>query len=118
VAESAALSATCNSSLWLRVRCLAYSATGRLQLLGIIRIFCFIAETRDCLHNWFRTGSAFSANGSVEFMKECFAKLPKRVWKVFVRADSAFFDGALLDLLESKGCQYLIKVKLIGVKIK
>jgi hypothetical protein len=78
-------------------------------------LFCFIAETRDCFHNWFRTGSAFSANGSVEFMKECFAKLPKRVWKVFVRADSAFFDGALLDLLESKGCQYLIKVKLKGL---
>ena len=34
MAESAALSDTCNSSLWLRVRCLAYSATGRLQLLG------------------------------------------------------------------------------------
>jgi hypothetical protein len=25
---------TCNSSLWLHVRCLAYSATGRLQFLG------------------------------------------------------------------------------------
>jgi hypothetical protein len=35
VAESATLSDTCNSSLWLRVRCLAYSATGRLQFLGI-----------------------------------------------------------------------------------
>lgn len=79
-------------------------------------LFCFIAESRECLHNWFRTGSAFSANGSVDFMLECFAKLPKRVWKVFVRADSAFFDGALLDLLELKGCQYLIKVKLKGLK--
>jgi hypothetical protein len=36
VAESAALSDTCNSSLWLHVRCLAYSATGRLQFLGYI----------------------------------------------------------------------------------
>ena len=78
-------------------------------------LLCFIAESRECLHNWFRTGSAYSANGSVEFMKECFAKLPKRVWKVFVRADSAFFDGALLDLLESKSCQYLIKVNLRGL---
>ena len=34
MAESAALSDICNSSLWLHVRCLAYSATGRLQLLG------------------------------------------------------------------------------------
>jgi hypothetical protein len=75
-------------------------------------LLCFIAESRECLHNWFRTGSAYSANGSVDFMKECFAKLPKRVWKVFVRADSAFFDGALLNLLEAKGCEYLIKVNL------
>lgn len=78
-------------------------------------LLCFIAESRECLHNWFRTGSAYSANGSVEFMKECFSKLPKRVWKVFVRADSAFFDGALLDLLELKNCQYLIKVNLKGL---
>ncbi len=28
-------------------------------------LLCFIAETRECLHNWFRTGSAYSANGSV-----------------------------------------------------
>ena len=48
-------------------------------------------------------------------MKECFARLPKRVWKVFVRADSAFFDGALPDLLESRSCQYLIKGNLIGL---
>jgi NADH-quinone oxidoreductase subunit E len=35
VAESATLSDTCSSSLRLRVRCLAYSATGRLQFLGV-----------------------------------------------------------------------------------
>lgn len=75
-------------------------------------LFCFIAENRECLHNWFRTGSAYSANGCVEFVKECFARLPKGVWKVFVRADSAFFNGALFDCLESKGAHYLIKVKM------
>ncbi len=26
-------------------------------------IFCFIAETRECLHNWFRPGSTYSADG-------------------------------------------------------
>ena len=42
--------------------------------------------------------------------------MPKRGWKVFVRADdSAFFDGALPDLLESRSCQYLIKVNLRGL---
>ena len=75
-------------------------------------LFCFIAETRECLNSWFRTGNAYSANGVVEFAKECFARLPKGVWKIFVRADSAFFDGAFLDFLESNGSLYLIKVKM------
>lgn len=51
-------------------------------------LLCFIAETRECLHNWFRSGDAYSANGCTEFMKECIEKLPKRVWKIIVRADS------------------------------
>jgi len=78
-------------------------------------IFCFIAETRECLHNRFRAGSAYSANGISEFGKECFERLPKGVWKVFVRADSAFFNGAFLDFLESEGALYLIKVKMKGL---
>ena len=78
-------------------------------------LLCFIAETRECLHNWFRTGNAYSANGSVEFMKECFAKLPKRIWKIDVRADSAFFNGALFDFIEEKGSQYLVKVNMKGL---
>lgn len=79
-------------------------------------LLCFIAETRECLHNWFRGGDAYSANGSVEFMKECFARIPKRVWKVIVRADSAFFDGDLMDYLEEKSSQYMIKVKMRGLE--
>jgi hypothetical protein len=42
-------------------------------------LLCFVAETRECFHNWFRCGSAYSANGSVEFMKECFARLVEAV---------------------------------------
>lgn len=75
-------------------------------------LLCFIAETRECLHNWFRTGSAYSGNGSAFFMKECFSRLPKRIWKVFVRADSGFFSGDLIDVLEEKESEYLVKVKM------
>ncbi len=42
-------------------------------------IFCFIAETRECLHNWFRTGNAYSGNRITEPAKETFARLPKGV---------------------------------------
>ncbi len=75
-------------------------------------LLCFVAETRECLHNWFRAGAVYSANGCVEFMKECFTLLPKRVWKVIVRGDSAFFDGKLLDFLDTKSAAYIVKVKM------
>lgn len=77
--------------------------------------FCFISETCECLHNRFRSGDTYSANGIVHFAQECFARLPKGIWKVFVRADSAFFNGDFLDYLESKGALYLIKVKMINL---
>jgi len=75
-------------------------------------LLCFIAENKECLYSWFRTGSAYTGNGASEFIKECFSRLPKRVWKVFVRADSGFFNGALLEVLEEKKSEYLIKVKM------
>lgn len=78
-------------------------------------LLCFIAENRECLNNWFRSGSAYSANGCVEFMKECFARLPKVVNQIAVRGDSAFFNGNLFDFLEEKNSVYIVKVKLKGL---
>lgn len=75
-------------------------------------LLCFVAETRECLHSWFRTGSAYTGNGAPEFIQECFSTRTKRVWKVFVRADSGFFNGALLLAKENKNSEYLIKVKM------
>jgi hypothetical protein len=75
-------------------------------------IFAFIAQTGECLHAALRPGNTHSANGSVEFLKECLALLPKQVWKVVVRADSAFFSAAFIRALEALGCGYLVKVKI------
>lgn len=79
-------------------------------------LFAFIAQTGECLHVWLRPGNTHSANGSVEFLKECLALVPKQVWRVVVRADSAFFSGALIRMLEKRGCGYVIKVKIRGWK--
>jgi len=79
-------------------------------------LFAFVAQTGECLNAWLRPGNTFSANGSVEFLKECLALLPKQVWKVIVRADSAFFSAAFICALEIKGCGYAIKVKIRGWK--
>lgn len=74
-------------------------------------LMAFVSETKEVLHSWFRTGNAYTGNGIIEFLKECEVRIKKGI-KVIIRADSGFFDGALLDYLESIGWGYLIKVKL------
>ncbi len=71
----------------------------------------FLAETKEILQAWFRTGNAFTSNGVVEFTKQLLAHLPNRMRIVF-RGDSGYFVGDLLELLDTRGHGYLIKVKL------
>lgn len=71
----------------------------------------FLAGSKEILQAWFRTGSAYTSNGIVEFVKQLQAHLPNRM-RIIVRADSGYFVGALLDLLDAYGHGYLIKVKL------
>jgi hypothetical protein len=71
----------------------------------------FLVESKEIIQAWFRTGSAYTSNGIVEFVKQLLAHLPNRM-RIIVRADSGYFDGALLDLLDAFGHGYLIKVKL------
>lgn len=64
-------------------------------------LLIFVSEMKQLYHTWFRTGSAYTANGIVDFLKEVKASLPKNMREVFFRADSGFFSGELFDLLES-----------------
>ena len=75
-------------------------------------LLVFVSEMKLLYHTWFRTGSAYTANGIVDFLKEVKASLPKNTREVFFRADSGFFSGELFDLLESYNWNYLVKVKL------
>ncbi len=83
---------------------------------GYHPILCFVAEMKLLVNSWLRPGSAYTSNGVCEFIKETLAALPKTIKKVFFRADSGFFDGELFDLLEERGHEYLVKVKLKGLK--
>ena len=71
----------------------------------------FWADSKEIVQAWFRTGSAYTSNGVVDFVKQLLAHLPSRM-RLILRADSGYFVGALLDLLDSLGHGYLIKVKL------
>lgn len=75
-------------------------------------LLAFLSELKIVVNNRFRTGSAYTSNGIVSFIKQTAAILPQQVDKVFFRADSGFFSGELFDLLEELNWKYLIKVKL------
>ena len=75
-------------------------------------LLCYCREMKLLINSWFRTGSAYTSNGICEFMLQTLFILPSKVKQIFFRADSGFFNGALFDLLEEKGHQYLVKVKL------
>ena len=74
-------------------------------------LLAFCTDTKEILQGWFRDGSAYTSNGIVDFTKQLLANLPKTT-RIFFRADSGFFVGDLLDLLEKFSHDYLIKVKL------
>ena len=74
-------------------------------------LLAFCSQTKEILQGWYRCGSTYTGNGIVEFMRQLLAHIPNDV-RVMFRADSGFFNGALLDYLEKYGHAYLIKVKL------
>ena len=75
-------------------------------------LLCFIGETRDFLWGKFRSGNKYTAQGAIEFLKECLKRLPCGIKEVFLRADSGFFDGKFLDKVERRRIKYAIAVKL------
>ena len=78
------------------------------------QLIIFASEAKLVINTWFRTGGAYTSNGIVEFLKQTVNYIPDGV-KIFFRADSGFFNGALFDYLESLGWDYLVKVKFKGL---
>ena len=70
----------------------------------------FCVESKEILQAWFRTGTAYTSNGVVEFVKQLLAHLSNKT-RLIIRADSGYFVGTLLDLLDAHKHGYLIKVK-------
>jgi hypothetical protein len=75
-------------------------------------LLAVLSEASFVLHGWLRSGNTGSARGVVDFLKEALAIKPEAVGIRCVRADSGFFDEALLSYLESAGLPYLVVVRL------
>jgi len=75
-------------------------------------LFCFEGQSGVSWEAEWLPGNAHPAPLTIPLLGRAFSKLPKRVQKVFVRADSAFFDQKILEFLEGKQVSYAIVAKM------
>ena len=75
-------------------------------------ILAVLAEVPLVLHGWLRSGNSGAAKGAVAFLCEALALLPVGWGIRCVRADSGFFDNALLSFLEQRHVPYLVVARL------
>lgn len=71
-----------------------------------------LAEVPLVLHGWLRSGNTGAAKGAVAFLCEALALLPSGWSLRCVRADSGFFDNALLSFLEQRQLPFLVVARL------
>jgi hypothetical protein len=75
-------------------------------------LLAFLAEAPLVLHAWLRSGNTGTARGVVAFLTEALSLMPA-AWKLrCVRADSGFFDNALLSFLEARAIPYIVVARL------
>lgn len=75
-------------------------------------LLAVLAEAPFVLHGWLRSGNTRASRGAVAFLQEALSLLPEGTSIRTVRADSGFFDQALLDFLEERGLPYVMVAPL------
>ena len=75
-------------------------------------LLAVLAEIPLVLHGWLRSGNTGAARGAVAFLAEALSLLPAGLWVRCVRADSGFFEEALLAFLEERRLPYVVVARL------
>lgn len=75
-------------------------------------LLAVLAEAHFVLHGWLRSGNCGSSRGVVAFLEEALALWGQRQIIRLVRADSGFFDDALLSFLEQCCLPYIVVTRL------
>ncbi len=75
-------------------------------------LLCFEAQSRDFWHGELRPGDAHTATGVLDLLKACFAKIPKGVRSVVMRADKGFYDHKTIEWLETRKAHFVIVARL------
>ena len=74
-------------------------------------LLAFVAEARMVANFWLRPGNAHSANNVLQFLESTLHHLGDKIVGL-LRADSGFFDEAILIALEGKHIPYIIAARL------
>ena len=74
-------------------------------------LLAFVAEARMVANFWLRPGNAHSANNILQFLESTLHHLGDKIVGL-LRADSGFFDEAILSALEGKRIPYIIAARL------
>jgi len=74
-------------------------------------LFAVLAEARHIAHVWLRSGNAGAARGATAFLTEVLALLGDHIRIALVRADSGFFEEAILLALEALALPYAIAAR-------
>ena len=75
-------------------------------------LLCFEGQSKDFWHGELRPGDAHTANGTLDLLQACFAKIPAGVRAVIIRADKGFYDHALVEWLEAHQAGFVIVARL------
>lgn len=86
-------------------------------------LFCTVAQTAQFLDSLHRPGNVHDSNNAPDFIRRCVQATRERRprARIEARMDSAFFDGALLDQLQSDRIEFTASVpfeRLAGLKAK
>ncbi len=75
-------------------------------------LVCFEGESRDYWAGELRPGDAHTAQGTVDLLAACFARLPADAQHVDVRGDKGFYDGKIVAALEDRRAGFVIVARL------
>lgn len=75
---------------------------------GYMPMLGFLYEAKVCIYDEFREGNVSPSFGHVEFYRECKKRMPEGKRIARYRADSASYQAALINELETDGVKFTI----------
>lgn len=75
-------------------------------------LLCFEGQTQDCWEGSYHPGDTHVSTITIPLLDRAFAKLPKLIREVRLRADAAFFDHEIVRFIEARRAFYAIVARL------